>query len=86
MDNKIPVQTILPDISEEWEIILELKTILETRNKQLGNRAITKYLVKWKNPPVEEETWEYEFFMQKHQRLVKCWGKHLFEWERFLKP
>jgi hypothetical protein len=72
MDNKIPVQTILPEINEEGKIILEPETILETRIKQLRNRAITEYLVKWKNLPVEEVTWEDEFFMQKHLWLVKC--------------
>jgi hypothetical protein len=42
---KIPIQTILPYIKEEGKIILELKTILETRIKQLRNQAITEYLV-----------------------------------------
>jgi hypothetical protein len=37
IDNKIPVQTILPEINEEGKIILEPKTILETRIKQLRN-------------------------------------------------
>jgi hypothetical protein len=72
IDNKIPVQTILPEINEEGKIILEPETILETRIKQLRNRAITEYLVKWKNLLVEEATWEDEFFMQKHLWLVKC--------------
>jgi hypothetical protein len=41
INNKILVQTILPDINEEGKIILELETILETRIKKLRNRAIT---------------------------------------------
>jgi hypothetical protein len=31
IDNKIPIKTILLEISEEGKIILETKTILETR-------------------------------------------------------
>jgi hypothetical protein len=72
INNKILVQTILPEINEEGKIILEPETILETRIKQLRNRAITEYLVKWKNLPVEEATWEDDLFMQKHPQLVKC--------------
>jgi hypothetical protein len=41
INDKIPVQTILPEINEEGKIILELETILETRTKQLRNQAIT---------------------------------------------
>jgi hypothetical protein len=54
--NKILVQTILLYINEEGKIILELETNLKTRIKQLRNGAIRKYLVKWKNLPVEEVT------------------------------
>jgi hypothetical protein len=63
IDNKITVQTILPDINEEGKIILDLETILETRIKKLRNQAITYYLVKWKNLLVEEVTWEDNLFM-----------------------
>jgi hypothetical protein len=35
INDKIPVQTILPEINEEGKIILEPETILETRIKQL---------------------------------------------------
>jgi hypothetical protein len=71
--DKIPVQNILSEINEKRKVILEPKTIiLETRIKQLRNRAITKYLIKWKNLPVEKVTWEDEFFLQKHLQLIKC--------------
>jgi hypothetical protein len=72
IDKNIPVQTILPKINEEGKIILELEEILETRIKQLRNREITKYLLKWKNLLMENVTWEDEFFIQKHSWLVKC--------------
>jgi hypothetical protein len=69
---KIPIQTILLDINEEGKIILEPKAILETKIKQLRNQAINEYLIKWKNLPVEEATWEDELFMKKHLQFVKC--------------
>jgi hypothetical protein len=31
--------------------------------KKLGNWSIIEYLIKWKNPPLEEATWEDEFFI-----------------------
>jgi len=64
--NMIPIQTILLEINEEGKIILKLEIIIEARIKQLRNWEIMEYLVKWKNLPVEEATWEYESFMQKH--------------------
>ena len=50
------------------------------------NRAIIEYLIKWKNFPIEEETWKDELFMQEHPELIKCWGQHLFEEEVLAKP
>jgi hypothetical protein len=41
INNKIPVQTILPEINEEGKIIVYPETILETRIKKLRNRTIT---------------------------------------------
>jgi hypothetical protein len=63
IEKKIPFQSILPYINEEGKIILEPEKILEKRIKQLRNRAITEYLIKWKNQPMEEETREDDFFM-----------------------
>jgi hypothetical protein len=38
--DKIPVQTILPELDEEGKIILELEAITDTRIRQLRNRSI----------------------------------------------
>ena len=64
--DKIPVHIILLYINEEVEIILEPKTILQTRIKQLWKQTITKYQIKWKNVPSKHVTWEDELFMHKH--------------------
>ena len=68
----LPVQTILPELDEEGKIILEPEAVTETRTRQLRNRSISEYLIKWKNLPTEDSTWEDENFIQKHPELLKC--------------
>ena len=63
-----------------------LKKIIETRTKQLQNEAITEYLIKWSNLPVEDLTWEDKLFIQKHPHLMKRRGQHLSEGEGHVKP
>ena len=72
--NKIPIKTIFPifsELDEEGQVILKPEQIMETRTKQLHNRAITEYLIKWKNLSIENSTWEDETFVQKHPQLIK---------------
>jgi hypothetical protein len=64
--DKIPVQTILPELDEEGKIILEPEAITDTRVRQLRNRSISEYLIKWRKVPAEVSTWEDESFIQKH--------------------
>jgi len=61
--DKLPVQTILPELDEEGKTILEPEVVKETRTQQLQNRSISEYLIKWKNLPVEDSTWEEENFI-----------------------
>ena len=67
----IPVQTILLELDEEGKIILEPEAVTEIRTRQLRNRSISEYLIKWKNLPTEDSTWEDENFIQKHPELLK---------------
>ena len=67
----LPVQTILPELDEEGKIILEPEAVMETRTRQLENRSISEYLIKWKNLPTEDSTWEDDNFIQKHPELLK---------------
>ena len=69
--DKIPVQTIFSELDEEGKIILEPKTVTETRTRQLRNRSISEYLIKWKNLPIEDSIWEDKNFIQKHPELLK---------------
>ena len=68
---KLPIQTILPELDEEGKIILEPEAATETRTQQLRNRSISEYLIKWKNLPIEDSTWEDDNFIQKHPKLLK---------------
>ena len=67
----LPVQTTFPELDEEGKIILELEAVTETRTRQLRNRSILEYLIKWKNLPTEDSTWEDENFIQNHPELLK---------------
>ena len=69
--DKLPVQTILQKLDEEGKIILEPEAVTKTRTRQLRNRSISEYLIKWKNLFVEDSTWEDENFIQKHPELLK---------------
>ena len=69
--DKLPVQKILPKLDEEGKIILESEEITKTRTRQLRNRSISEYLIKWKNLPTEDSTWEDENFMQNYREVLK---------------
>jgi len=68
---KLLVQTILPELDEEGKIIWELEAVTKIRTRQLLNRSISEYLIKWKNLSTEDSTWEDENFMQKYLELLK---------------
>jgi hypothetical protein len=84
--DKSPVQTILPELDEEGKIILEPKDITDTRIRQLRNRSISEYLIKWRKLSAEGSTWEDESCIQKHPDLLKRCGQHLSQGEGHVKP
>jgi hypothetical protein len=84
--DKIPVQTIFPELDEEGKIILEPEAITDTRIRQLGNRSISEYLIKWRKLSAKDSTWEDESFIQKHPELLKCCRQHLSQGEGHVKP
>jgi len=61
----------LLELDEEGKIILDPEEITETRIRQLRNRSISEYLIKWKNLSAEDSTREDENFIQKHPELLK---------------
>ena len=71
----------MPELDEEGKIILEPEVVTESRTRQLRNRSISEYLIKWKNLPTEDSTCEDENFIQKNLELLKHRGQHFFEGE-----
>jgi len=69
--DKLPIQTILSEPDEEGKTIFKPKAVTKTRTQKIGNRSISKYLIKWKNLPTEDSTWEDENFIQKNPKLCK---------------
>ena len=84
--DKIPVQTILKELDEEGKIILEPKSITDTRIHQLRNRSILEYLIKWRKLLAKDSTWEDESFIQNHPELLKHCGQHLYQGEGHANP
>lgn len=69
MGNHQLPQTTLPILDDEGKLVLEPEGILSTRDKKLRSRVITEYLIKWKDLPIEEASWESEAFRQQHPSL-----------------
>ena len=63
------VQTILPLLDDEGRIIWELEAIIATRERKLRSRTLKEYLIRWKNFPDEDASWETEQFRQQYLSL-----------------
>ena len=63
------VQTILPMLDEEGRVIWEPKAIITILERKLRSRILKEYLVKWKNFPNEDASWETEQFRQQYPSL-----------------
>ena len=51
-------QTLLPMLDDEGRIVFEPEYIITTREIRLRTRVIKEYLIKWKNLPKEDATWD----------------------------
>jgi hypothetical protein len=51
-------------LDEEGQLILFLDEVLEVREKRIRKRSIREYLIRWKNLPIEDATWESEHVLQ----------------------
>ena len=48
----------LPPLDEEEQLVLVPEEILQERERKLRSRVIREFLVKWKDLPIEDATWE----------------------------
>jgi hypothetical protein len=60
----VVTSTELPPLDEEGQLILIPEEVLETKEKKLRNISIKEYLIKWKNLPIKDATWEGEQILQ----------------------
>ena len=52
----------LPPTDDERHLVLQLEAIIDTRERQRRRRTVREFLVRWKNLPNEDATWERENF------------------------
>ena len=50
----------LPPMDEEGQLVLIPEEVLEVQEKRLSNRSIKEYLIRWKDLPIEDSTWDQE--------------------------
>ena len=53
-----------PVIDDEGEPLYHPEKILDSRNEKINGERVRQYLVKWKDYPEEESTWENEAFIR----------------------
>ena len=63
----------------EGKFLLEPGCILEIKTRTLCTRLVNEYLVKWKNLPDEEATWENEDFHSRHLSIPILCGQSISE-------
>ena len=62
-------QSTLPTLDEEGKLVLEPEAIINIRERKLHSRIIKEYLIKWKNCPKEDASWETERFCRQYPSL-----------------
>ena len=62
-------QTTLPTLDKDGKLVLEPEAIINIKKRKLHSRIIKEYLIKWKNCPEEDASWEIEKFIQQHPSL-----------------
>ena len=54
----------LPPTDDEGHLVLQPEAIIDTRERQLRNQMVQEFLVRWKNLPGVDATWESEKILQ----------------------
>jgi hypothetical protein len=54
----------LPPLDEEGQLVLVPEEVLEVRERKLCNRVIREYLIRWRDFPAEDATWESDQILQ----------------------
>ena len=54
----------LPPTDDEGHLVLQPEAIIDNKERQLRNRTIREFLVRWKNLSDEDATWESDKILQ----------------------
>ena len=54
----VTAKTELPPTDDEGHLVLQPEAILDTRERHLRSRVVNEYLIRWRNLPDEDATWE----------------------------
>ena len=54
----------LSPTDDEGHLVLQSEAIIDVRGRQLRSRTVREFLVRWKNLPDEDATWESEKILQ----------------------
>jgi len=60
LGQQVTVTDELPPTDDEGHLVLQPEAIIDTKKRQLPSRTIQEFLVRWKNLPDEDATWESE--------------------------
>ena len=77
--------TDLPPLDEEGHLVLVPEEIIDVRERKLRNRVIKEYLVRWKDLPAEDATWDNEQILQ-HPSLQLLEDKQFREGRTVMSP
>jgi len=64
LGQQVTVRDELPPMDDKGHLVLQPETIIDTRERQLQSRTVWEFLVRWKNLPDEDATWESERILQ----------------------
>ena len=64
LGQQVIVTNELPPTDDEGHLVLQPEAIIDTRERQLRSRRVWEFLVRWKNLPDEDATWESEKILQ----------------------
>jgi hypothetical protein len=68
LGQQVTTSTDLPPLDEEGQLVLTPEKIIDVRERRLRSRVIREYLVRWRDFPIEDATWEGEQILQ-HPRF-----------------
>jgi hypothetical protein len=72
----VVISTEFPPLDEEGQLVLVPEKMLQAHERKLRNRVIREYLVKWRELPIEDATWEGEHILQ-HSNIQLLEDKQL---------